>query len=242
MVSSFSFDGQARAQGTSAAANEASQTAKTVDIDTLAQLPGTIILPPVGTEATVSQKHEVNPALALNALGDIQSLVTTWRDQLRSVVRSLHSIHAQGPMVDGWLESSSQMPTSTAAEASLLRHGDADALMQYVESLGAQQTTGAEVNRTPEGGPFTGGPSAASSTANALESATQYRLCSLDEHGRMRSQPCPPEQMGVVSIAIARYQKFKQLMGKKRALEAKLQTAVDQLNAVRSSLQQEDLL
>ena len=210
----------------SASSTAKMHAARTIDIDALAHLPGTIILPPVGSEAAVSQRHEVNPALALNALGDIQALVVLWRDQLREVVRSLHAIHAQGPMVDGWLESSAPAShanaQSTAAEATLLRHGDADALMKYVESLDVQPL------------------SAAHSGLDAQ--ATQYRLCSLDQNGQVRSQPCPPEQMGTVSIAIARYQKFKQLMGQKQALEAKLQTSVDQLNAVRSSLQQENLL
>ncbi len=207
-----------------------------IAVDALAQLPGSIVLPPFRSHTAISQRHEVNPALAMNLLQDLQSLIVTWQKQLRQLVTALHSLHEQGPMVEGWIESSAEVSPISEPDATLFRHGDTDALMKYVEVLSEQpqmvSTQGAaqgnelsdnEPGRVPE---------------NSVV-PTQYRLCSLDENGLLRSHPCPPEQMGAVSLAIARYQKFKQLMGQKQALDAKLQKAVDYLTGLRATLEQE---
>ena len=192
----------------------------TVGIDTMTQLPGTVMLPPVRSEAFVSQRHEVNPALALSLLNDIQSRILQWQDQLRQLVQALHTLHAQGPMVEGWLESSAEISSADQGpDATLLRHGDTDALLQYIDSLDSSSAL----------------PDSAAKVVSHNQ-GTAYRLCRLDENGQVLSQPCPPEQMGVVSIAIARYQKFKQLLDQKEAVDAKLKQAVDQLTSVRSSL------
>jgi len=189
----------------------------TIGIDTMVQLPGTVMLPPVRSEAFISQRHEVNPALALSLLNDIHMKVLQWQDQLRQIVQALHTLHAQGPMVEGWIESSADVSNAGhAPDATVLRHGDTDTLLQYIDSLD---------HRSNE------------SVAAASQSIrTEYRLCRLDESGQVRSQPCPAEQMGVVSIAIARYQKFKQLLDQKEILDAKLKQAVDQLTSVRASI------
>lgn len=213
----------------------------TVGIDTIIQLPGTVMLPPVRSEAFMSQRHEVNPALALNLLNDIQSKVLRWQDQLRKIVQALNALHAQGPMVEGWIESSVADADATGmgqdANATLLRHGDTDALLQYIDSL-----DNTSVSPAAPVGPISS-PSANHSAANPRgnvsanpKSSTEYRLCKLDANGRVQSQPCPAEQMGVVSIAIARYQKFKQLLEQKEVIDAKLKQAVEQLTQVRSSL------
>lgn len=206
--------------------------AQTVGFDSLKQLPGRVALPPLQNKAAVSLRHEVNPAIALNLLKDIQSLVTLWQDRQRQLVQSLRRLNAQGPMVDGWLESAAETdPSATADAATILRHGDTDTLMQYVEALDARAQAA--------GLPASGGAEGTSSAVLAGEAGTQYRLCCLDDGGQVRSQNCPPEQMGVVSLAIARYQKYKQLTAQKQAVEAKLQTAVAQLEEVRMALQPE---
>lgn len=191
---------------------------------------GGVVLPPLKNEAFLSQRHEVNPALALNLLEDIQAVVTLWQEQLRQVVQTIRLLYAQGPMVDGWLESSvggSAVEGRVEADnasgsmgSTVLRHGDADALMQYVEAL--EQVDG----DTP------------AKAITSDQSSTQYSLCCLDDDGQLRSQPCPAAQMALVSTAIARYRKFKQLMGQKQTLEAKLQNAVDELTGVRTAFQQ----
>ncbi|MEL7332956.1 MAG: hypothetical protein AAFN12_11950 [Cyanobacteria bacterium J06560_2] len=200
-----------------------------VGIDPLAQLPESVVLPPVSSESFISQRHEVNPAMALNLLQDIQLVVVAWKDQLRQLVAALHKLHAQGPMVDGWLESSAdRAQPNIGTEATLMRHGDMDALMQYVETLDTRSASASQPPTQP------------SSTQGSLEStsqaATQYWVCRLDERGHVHSQPCPSEQMGTVSLAIARYQKYKQLLDQKQVIDAKLQRAVDQLTGVRATL------
>lgn len=201
-----------------------------VGIDALEVLrthsPG-VTLPPLsaeatGSAATSSRRHEVNPAIALNLIKDIQTLTLSWQEQLRQVVQSIHLLHTQGPMINGWLESSLEAPGSGASgctpESALFRHGDTQALMRYVESL-------------------THGDSGDQLQVKPSSQAAQYRLCFLDDHGQVCSQICPPEQMATVSTAIARYQKYRQLMGQKQYLEAKLQQTVDELTSVRAKLQ-----
>jgi hypothetical protein len=187
-----------------------------------------IVLPPLQCEAFISQRHEVNPALALNCLQEIQASVGTWQGQQRQIVQALQRLYAQGPMVDGWLQSSLPVaaPQPEDASATILRHGDAEALMKYVESL---------ENSTLENGTLENGTLESSLPEHS--STTQYHLCSLQEDGSVHSQICPPEQTAFVGTAIARYQKFKQLMGQKQTIEAKLQQAVDLLSGVRAQLQ-----
>lgn len=205
-------------------------------MQTLAPRLEAILLPPIQSEAFVSQRHEVNPALALNVLKDIHAKVSTWQQQLRQIVQAMRALYEQGPMVDGWLQSSAQVPAAHLApkaessDHAVLRHGDADALMQYVDALERTHTAVTEADSL----------SANRSPSNSLStnpgSAHHYHLCSLTAEGIVRSQPCPPAQMAMVSTAIARYQKFKQLASQKQTIETKLQQAVDSLTAVRAHL------
>ncbi|MGC1310572.1 MAG: hypothetical protein WA885_25360 [Phormidesmis sp.] len=206
-----------------------SEPFEVVGIDALLSRPGGVALPPIGSEAAISQRHEVNSAIALNLLNDIHTAIVAWQAHLRQVVQALHTLSAQGPMVEGWLESSLPSPDQGAASAesaTVLRHGDTDALMRYIEALAdtaaldqpiqAQIGLIAEVADSPQ---------------------PDYRLCRLDANGKVRSQPCPAAQMAAVSRAIARHQKFKQLTLRKQAIETKLQKAVDQLTSVRAGIQ-----
>jgi hypothetical protein len=193
-----------------------------------------IVLPPLQCEAFLSQRHEVNPALALNLLQEIQSSVGLWQQQQRQIVQAMHRLYAQGPMVDGWLQSSLLMttpqPLPVDASATVLRHGDPEALMKYVEALENSAIDPLEIDtRTTQ--------AAQQSGDDFSDTAAQYQLCSLKEDGSICAQLCPPEQMALVSTAIARYQKFKQLVSQKQVIEAKLQQAVDLLSGVRHQLQ-----
>ncbi|MEL7358467.1 MAG: hypothetical protein AAFN40_18130 [Cyanobacteria bacterium J06560_6] len=212
-----------------AIANQGSN--QTVGVDALAQLPGIVDLPSIGpsigTDSSVSQRHEVNPAMATKLLQDIQSMVSVWQAQLRQIVHSMRTLQSQGPMVDGWLESSAEVATATAADASLFRHGDTDALMRYADALD-QSSTALQASASP--------PPVSQTVEKA---STHYRLCRLDSQGQMQCHPCPPEQLGVVSMAIARYQKYKHQLLQKQAVERKLQRTVDHLTGVRADLQGE---
>ena len=187
-----------------------------------------IVLPPLPPEAFVSQRHEVNPALALSLLKDIQTTIGVWQAAQRQLIQALQMLYDQGPMVDGWLQSS-QLPTdqpeANSTGATIFRHGDTDALMQYVEAL----ESGYRENGTA--GVCT------ASDHRPGDSLTYYRLCSLKADGSVQSQVCPPEQMALVSTAIARYQKFKQLLSQKQIVENNLQQAVDSLIVLRNGLQ-----
>ncbi|MDB9313204.1 hypothetical protein PN462_08835 [Spirulina sp. CS-785/01] len=63
-----------------------------------------------------------------------------------------------------------------------------------------------------------------------------YRLCGLDDQGRLWSKPCPPEQVASVSVAIARYQKLRQLLKQKQLLENRLSRIAETLVMVHGSL------
>ena len=63
-----------------------------------------------------------------------------------------------------------------------------------------------------------------------------YRLCGLDEQGRMWVRPCPPDQLPSVSIAIARYQHLRQITAQKQAVEMRLKQLGEALAMVRSRL------
>jgi type II secretory pathway component PulJ len=66
-----------------------------------------------------------------------------------------------------------------------------------------------------------------------------YRLCGLDENGRLWSRTCPPEQVAGVSVAIARYQKLRQLLKSKQSLENRLSNLAETLVMVHGKLKEE---
>lgn len=66
-----------------------------------------------------------------------------------------------------------------------------------------------------------------------------YRLCGLDENGRLWSRTCPPEQVAGVSVAISRYQKLRQLLKTKQTLENRLSNLAETLVMVHGKLKEE---
>ncbi|MEM6450246.1 MAG: hypothetical protein AAF703_08035 [Cyanobacteria bacterium P01_D01_bin.105] len=195
-------------------------------------------LPPIDTVSFVSGRHEVNPAIALNLIQDIQLSITNWQLQQREVISAMRTLHAQGPMVDGWLQSSRPSQpsrpiqtghTNLLDDTTILRHGDANALMRYVESLEVESLESDNIPNEAQTVTQTG-------TADLDSGASQYWLCYLNDDGSICSQLCPAEQMVAVGTAIARFQKFKQLKLKQQALEIKLQQAVDMLTGIRTAI------
>ena len=228
-----------------------SQMGLDAGMNTLKSLSETVVLPPIGSKHFVSQRHEVNPALALNLLNDIQSIVSAWHEQLRQIVDDLQALHAQGPMVDGWLQSSVARSQAVAKEvgvdSTILRHGDVDVLLRYVEALESASTNNLDASSPSSNKTNLHNVAEAASSKDSSDTGreskagvTTYRLCHMNDSGQVLSQPCPAEQMGMVSMAIARYQKFRQLTSQKQAIEAKLQRAVDDLTATRSVLRDSD--
>jgi hypothetical protein len=158
-------------------------------------------------------RHDANPALALKVLEDIQVAIAAWHSELRQTLEQIQSLYLEGPIVDGWLETMAVSSDTSEDAASLLRHGDPEAIADYVDRL-------AQGREIPQ-------PSSTPAT---------YQLCSLDADGQVQCLPCPSEQLSSLSQAIARHQRLRQLLDQKHYLEAKLKRSVDVLSQSRDSL------
>ena len=67
---------------------------------------------------------------------------------------------------------------------------------------------------------------------------TDYKLCGVDAVGQVWSRPCPVEQVPSVSIAIARHQRLRQLLGRKQSIENRLSQLAETLVMLHSYIQQ----
>ncbi|WP_066380905.1 MULTISPECIES: hypothetical protein [unclassified Anabaena] len=170
-------------------------------------------LPKFKTPTFSNHRHGANPALAMNILQEIQEEVALWQTELQLIVQQIQDIYLEGPIVNGWLESNpwdvEQGGTAT------LRHAEVERLIDYVQEI-------CDPNGTPPN------PSL----------RTGYRLCGVDESGKLWSRPCPPNQLATVSLAIARYQKLRQLLGRKQYLETRLSQLAESLVVLHSHIQQ----
>jgi hypothetical protein len=170
-------------------------------------------LPKLKTPSFSSHRHGANPALAMNLLQEIQETVAGWQIELQSILKQIQDIYLEGPIVNGWLESNPTEPEPGGTAT--LRHAEVDRLMNYVEEICA---SGGKVSYQ--------------------SSVTGYRLCGVDDAGKVWSRPCPPDQVANVSMAIARYQKLRQLLGRKQSLETRLSQLAQTLVVLHSHIQQ----
>lgn len=155
----------------------------------------------------------------MNLLKEIEAVVEIWQTQLQQVLRQIQAIYAEGPLLDGWLdteESSAPAP----ADPTTLRNAETAQLMSYVESVCHTQ------------------PQTMPTAADLAGTSTKrYRLCGLDADGRLWSRPCPPDQLASVSLAIARYRKLRLLLNHKEQLEIRLRQAAEALIEAQERLQ-----
>jgi hypothetical protein len=170
-------------------------------------------LPKLKTPSISSHRHGANPGLAMNLLQEIQETVAGWQMELQNILQQIQDIYLEGPIVNGWLESNAQEPEPGGTAT--LRHAEVDRLMNYVEEI---CTSGGKVSYK--------------------SSSTGYRLCGVDDSGKVWSRPCPADQVANVSIAIARYQKLRQLLGRKQSLETRLAQLAQTLVVLHSHIQQ----
>lgn len=183
--------------------------------------PKTPLMPRVKVPSFTSHRNAANPALAMNLLKEIETIVAQWQDDLQQVVRQIQDLYLEGPIVDGWLESYAQ---GDEVAPTTFRHADIECLMDYVE-----KAWGAPDQSTP-------------SSSQLLDSlpqepnATGYRLCGLNEDGQLWFRHCPADQVPAVSLAIARYQKLRQLLARKQDLEARLNQLAQTLVGLHSQL------
>ncbi|AFZ23948.1 hypothetical protein Cylst_1676 [Cylindrospermum stagnale PCC 7417] len=170
-------------------------------------------LPKFKTPSFSSHRHGANPALAMNLLQEIQETVANWQVELQKILQQIQDIYLEGPIVNGWLESNPPEPEQ--AGTATLRHAEVDRLMNYVEEICGN-----------------------GSTVSYQSPLQGYRLCGLDTAGKVWSRPCPPDQVPTVGIAIARYQKLRQLLGRKQYLETRLGQLAETLVVLHSHIQQ----
>lgn len=172
------------------------------------------LLPRAKRPSFSSHRNDANAALALDLLSDVQSAILGWHQALRDTLMDIQKLYMSGPIIDGWLESTNRQTNQADLDdhVAVLRHGDPEQVAAYVEQLSQQ------------------------AQADATTQGSQYRLCSLDADGQMQCQLCPPEQLGVVSQAIARNQQLRQLVSQKQYLEAKLKRASEALTVTRKAL------
>ncbi|MBE9208027.1 hypothetical protein IQ244_16140 [Nostoc sp. LEGE 06077] len=170
-------------------------------------------LPKFKSPSFSNHRHGANPALAMNLLQEIQIHVAGWQQELQIILQQIQELYLEGPIVNGWLESNPKEPEQPGTAT--LRHAEVDRLMNYVEEI---CTTGSK---------------------DAYQFArTGYRLCGLDGSGKVWSRPCPPDQVPTVSMAIARHQKLRQLLGRKQYLETRLSQLAETLVVLHSHIQQ----
>jgi len=170
-------------------------------------------LPKFKTPTFSNHRHGANPALAMNVLQEIQEKVAGWQYELQNILQQIQDIYLEGPIVNGWLESNPSEPETRGTAT--LRHAEVERLMDYVEEICAKD------GKAPHQAYRTG-----------------YHLCGLDNSGKVWSRPCPPDQLVSVSMAIARYQKLRQLLGRKQYLETRLSQLAESLVVLHSHIQQ----
>jgi hypothetical protein len=64
-----------------------------------------------------------------------------------------------------------------------------------------------------------------------------YRLCGLDEDGKLWTRPCPMTEILIVSRSIARYQQLKDLTDRKQQLEQYIRQVLEDLVHLRLKLE-----
>lgn len=170
-------------------------------------------LPKFKTPSFSNHRHGANPAFAMTLLQEIQESVASWQIELQTILQKIQDIYLEGPVINGWLESTSSPVQETAGTATL-RHAEVEKLMDYVQEICEP-----------------------SETVSYPSSRTGYCLCGVDADGKVWSRPCPLDQVPSVSMAIARYQQLRQLFGRKQYLENRLSQLAETLVSLHSDIQ-----
>ena len=130
----------------------------------------------------------------------------------------------------------SQQPQLDAMDVALFRHGDANDLMNYLSALEKNMLEqGASTDESTSHSSNVTTVSHANPTS-ADANPSQYYLCRLSSSGQIQAEQCPPEQVPVLSMAIARYRRLNQFIKQKQVIETKLQAIVDILGDIQTVL------
>ncbi|MBD2328762.1 hypothetical protein [Alkalinema sp. FACHB-956] len=160
-----------------------------------------------------SHRNGANPGLAASLLREMLGIAEGWQAELAQVVRHIQDLYIEGPIVDGWLESTGDLPH---AETVAFKHAEISQLIQFVEKLQSGEIQ-------PE---------------RVLVNGAGYRLCGLNADGRVWSCPCPADQVPTVSLAIARHHRLRQLLSRQQELESRLGQLSEDLVMLHSRLKQ----
>lgn len=178
-------------------------------------------LPTITNPQFTTHRNVANPTLSMNLLKELERTVTNWQEELKRVSYQIQKLYAEGPIVDGWLESCAPMGD---APTPMFQHVDADNLLEVVEQAFA---TGNQAHQATE--PV---------MKTMIKPTTGYRLCGLNEDGQLWFRECPPEQVIAVSLAIARYQKLQILTQRRQALETRLGNLAQSLITLHAQMQE----
>jgi hypothetical protein len=72
---------------------------------------------------------------------------------------------------------------------------------------------------------------------NAVDARAGYRLCGLDEHGKLWTRPCSMAEILSVGMAIARYQQVKVLVEEREKIEFRISQIIEDLVYLRLKLE-----
>jgi hypothetical protein len=160
--------------------------------------PQKIHLPKPKSVTLTTHRNAPNPALAASLLQDMLTIVTTWQQELATIVQTIQNIYLEGAILDGWLESLGT--ASQQEEIQAFRHADISQLVSFVEKLQTGKIQPEDIHAVP----------------------SNYRLCGINPDGQLWSYPCPSDQVPAVSMAIARHHKLRQLRIRQADLETRL--------------------
>ncbi|MEL6231254.1 MAG: hypothetical protein AAFR24_15190 [Cyanobacteria bacterium J06627_3] len=130
----------------------------------------------------------------------------------------------------------SQQSQLETMDVALFRHGDANDLMNYLSALEKNMLEQGTSTNDPTGHSTNVTTVSHANSTSADESSSRYYLCQLSSSGQIQAEQCPPEQVPVLSMAIARYRRLNQFINQKQAIETKLQAIVDILGDVQTVL------
>ncbi|MDX2229024.1 MAG: hypothetical protein NW220_05280 [Leptolyngbyaceae cyanobacterium bins.349] len=170
-------------------------------------------------------------AIALSApalVGDTHELSDSMVDPLHNLSGNSLSAAAialpeieSGPNLPEFAAKSEGQPhfvalTNSALALNLLK----DLQNQVGDWLAQLETTLKQIQSLYQEGPIVDGWLESGNPQDPAHSS--YRLCGLDQDGRLWSRPCPSAQVPDVGLAIVRYQRLQTLLKQKQRLETQL--------------------
>ncbi len=154
-------------------------------------------------------RQDANPILAAHMLQEMYKMVTEWQQELQEIETKSFNVTVSGPVLAAWLESRNFKRGSTG-----------EAIPTPYVAVDAISILEGYANDLKDVDPQVG-----------------YRLCGLDEDGKLWTRPCPMNEILIVSRSIARYQQLKDLTDRKHQLEQYIRQVLEDLVHLRLKLE-----